>query len=161
MCLPINQSRRYHHETGCWRPSEGHDFTVCLEFGWSEFESELNLDARRWIKHPGSSIALCLTVNLEQNPDKITLSVYEPLRSGTNGHTSASVTHTVTRATPHSLIEFQSHGDPPQALADIRLPEVAFTGYNQGDLDDNLILTEEDFVRIGTHRCPTHNGYSE
>lgn len=117
---------------GCWRLFEGHDFIVCLELGWSEFEPELDLDARHWIEHPGSSIALCLTVKLERNPNKITLSVYEPLRSGTNGHTSASVTHTaiITRATPHPLVEFQNHGDPPQALADIRLPEVAFTGYN-------------------------------
>lgn len=99
---------------GCWRPFESYDFTVYLELGWPEFESELDLDARRWIEHPGSSIALCLTVNLERNPDKITLSVYEPLRSGTNGHTSASVTHTaiITRATPHPLVEFQSHRNP-------------------------------------------------
>lgn len=102
-------------------------------------------------------------MKLERNPDKITLSVYEPLRSGTNGHTSASVTHAaiITRATPQPLVEFQSHRDPPQALADIRIPVVAFTGYNHGDLTDNLILTEKDFVGIGTLNWTTQNGYSE
>ncbi|KAJ5626608.1 hypothetical protein N7528_004035 [Penicillium herquei] len=145
----------------CWRPLNNKDFTVFAEVGKSEQDNEVADDARRWIDYPGSSCQICLVVELT-NPDIIKLSVWSPKhpfnpnRQLRRSHTSASITElaTINRGNPDPVVQFKSFTAPKNIPTEIRLPVVAFTGYqfpsgSDVKFGDTITLTEEDLKEFG------------
>ncbi|KAJ6144677.1 hypothetical protein N7470_008572 [Penicillium chermesinum] len=122
---------------GCWGPFNSDDFTVCVEVANSQSDAQLRNDARRWLEHTGSPFEICLTVKV--SADKIVLSVWRPQARPDNGHgpwlrrrhRSATITHTATivRNSPNPTVICESNTSSSSTRNEIRLPVVAFTGY--------------------------------
>ncbi|KAL4806203.1 hypothetical protein BDV18DRAFT_138987 [Aspergillus unguis] len=59
----------------CWGPESTDDLTVVLEVGTSESAPRLAIDARGWLETPGTTVKICITINLGQE-NKLTIDVW-------------------------------------------------------------------------------------
>ncbi|KAJ5091998.1 hypothetical protein NUU61_006868 [Penicillium alfredii] len=128
---------------GCWGPINSEGFTVGIEVGNSQSSTELVRDARHWIEHAESSFQICIVVELSNNRNTITLSVWRQNDYASSGsrlrsrHISAINTDTVTitRRYPDPVVRFENPLSPTLASpvleqSEIRLPIAAFTSYH-------------------------------
>lgn len=98
-----------------WAPINSENFTVAIEVGNSQSNTELGRDTRHWIEHAESPFQICILENLSRNSDKIIFPVWRPANHDIFGsqlrrrHVSAIMTDKLTITPSGPFDPLRSH----------------------------------------------------